>query len=249
VRRLAQAVWDRREDFTFDQEVADSVDEAIDRALAAPEPSVFISDSGDNPTAGATGDATAFLSRLLDRQVPDAVFASIPDEICARSCFEAGVGAEVNLTLGAKMDTLHGNPIKIIGTVEHLHPAREGIQEAALATLRVGGVRIIVSDLRTAFVCLDDFGKAGIEPLKHKIVVVKLGYLMPELRDVAPREILALSQGYADMNLNRLPYRYVTRPIFPLDRDFAWNPAITNDTDVTGGTVHITGEDHHNLSH
>lgn len=231
-RRLAQEAWDRREDFTFDQEVADSIDQAIDRALAAPEASVFISDSGDNPTAGGTGDTTAFLSRLLDRQVPDAVLAGIPDEIAARSCFEAGVGAEVHLTLGARMDTVHGDPIEVIGTVEHLCPAREGVQEAAMATLRVGGVRVIVSDLRMAFIGLDDLRKAGIEPLEHKIVVVKLGYLMPELRDAAPREILALSPGYTDMNLNRLPYRYVTRPIFPLDRDFAWNPAIPNNTDV-----------------
>ena len=60
------------------------------------------------------------------------------------------------------------------------------------------------------------------------MVVVKLGYLMPELRDAAPREILALSPGYADMDLTRLPYKYVTRPIFPLDGEFAWRPVITN---------------------
>ena len=51
---------------------------------------------------------------------------------------------------------------------------------------------------------------------------------MPELRDAAPREILALSPGYSDMDFTRLPYRYVTRPIFPLDGDFAWQPVITN---------------------
>lgn len=228
VRRLAQAMWDQRERFTFDQEVASSIDEAIDRALAAPEPSVFVTDSGDNPTAGAAGDTTAFLSRLLDRQVPDAVFASIPDEVAAGACFEAGVGATVRLSLGAKMDTLHGNPVEVTGTVEHLYRVAEGVQEAAMATVRVNGVWIIITDLRKPFIWLDDFRKAGVEPLQHKIVVVKLGYLMPELRDAAPREILASSPGYADMDLTRLPYKYVTRPIFPLDTDFVWRPVITN---------------------
>jgi microcystin degradation protein MlrC len=95
---------------------------------------------------------------------------------------------------------------------------------SSLATVRIDGVRVIVTELRKAFTTVDDFRNAGIDPLAHKIVVVKLGYLMPELRDAAPREILVLTPGYADMQLERLPFKYVTRPIFPLDRDFAWQP-------------------------
>jgi microcystin degradation protein MlrC len=243
VRRLAQAMWDARESFTFDMEVCASVDEAIERALGAPESTVFLSDSGDNPTAGTPGDTTYFLSRLLALQVPDVVFAGIPDKKAAAVCFDAGVGASVSLSLGAKMDRIHGEPVQVTGTVEHLyHPSPggsagphghtghgpAGVKEAAMATVRVGGVRIIVTDLRKAFMVMEDFAKAGVDPLAHKIVVVKLGYLMPELRDAAPREILALSPGYADMELTRLPYAYVTRPVFPLDRDFDWHPLISN---------------------
>ena len=89
-------------------------------------------------------------------------------------------------------------------------------------------MQVLITDTRKYFSTLDDFRRAGVEPLDHKIVVVKLGYLMPELRDAAPREILALSPGYSDMDLTRLPYRYVTRPVFPLDKAFAWRPMITN---------------------
>jgi microcystin degradation protein MlrC len=227
-KRLAQMMWDRREDFTFDQEVAPSVDEAIDRALDAPESTVFVTDSGDNPTAGAPGDTPYFLSRLLVKDVPDAVLASMPDAEAARICFEAGEGATVSLSLGGKMDAAHGDPVEVTGTVEHLYRPEVGVKEAAMATVRVGGVHVIVTDIRKAFIYLDDFRKAGVEPLEHKLVVVKLGYLMPELRDAAPREILAISPGYADMDLTRLPYRYVTRPIFPLDKDFEWRPRICN---------------------
>jgi microcystin degradation protein MlrC len=112
--------------------------------------------------------------------------------------------------------------------VEHLHQPGTDSKDAGIATLRVAGVRVLISDRRNYFAALDDFRKAGVEPLDHKIVVVKLGYLMPELRDAAPREILALSPGYSDMDLTRLPYRYVTRPIFPLDEEVAWRPMITN---------------------
>ena len=227
-KRLAQAMWDQRHNFTFDQEVASSADEAIDLALAAEESCVFIADSGDNPTAGTPGDVPHFLSRLLAKDVPDAIVAGIPDSAAAGICFEAGVGATVTLSLGGKLDTEHGAPVEVTGIVEHLYQAGPDSKDAAIATVRVGGVRILIADRRTYFSTLNDFRKAGVEPLDHKIVVVKLGYLMPELRDAAPREILALTPGYSDMDFTRLPNRYVTRPIYPLDEEFAWSPVITN---------------------
>ncbi len=227
-KRLAQAMWDQRYNFTFDQEVASSADEAIELALAAKENCVFISDSGDNPTAGTPGDVPHFLSRLLAKDVADAIVAGLPDNSAAHICFEAGVGAMVTLSLGGKLDTEHGAPVEVTGTVEHLYQPDPDAKDAAIATVRVGGVLVLVADRRMYFSTLNDFRKAGVEPLDHKIVVVKLGYLMPELRDAAPREILALTPGYSDMDFTRLPYRYVTRPIFPLDENFAWSPFISN---------------------
>jgi microcystin degradation protein MlrC len=227
-RRLAQAIWDQRYNFTFDQEVAATVDDAIEQALQAPEHCVFIADSGDNPTAGTPGDVPYFLSRLLAKQVPDAVLACIPDEEAVRTCLAAGVGATVTVSLGGKLDTQHGEPVEVTGVVEHIYQPEPGEKEATIVTLRAGGVRVLITDIRRHFSLVTDFHQAGIDPLDHKIVVVKLGYLMPALRDAAPREILALSPGYSDMDFTRLPYKYVTRPVFPLDQDFAWQPVITN---------------------
>jgi microcystin degradation protein MlrC len=226
--RLAQAMWDRREEFTLTQETAATADEAIDRALQAPESTVFISDTGDNPGAGTPGDATHFLERLLAKDVPDAVYAGIPDGEAARLCISQGVGAEVTVSLGGKLDRVHGDPVDVTGVVEHLYQPEAGSGEAAIATLRVGGVRILITDIRERFIVLDDFRRAGFEPLAHKIIVVKQGYLFPELRDAAPREIWALTPGYADQDLTRLPFKYVTRPLYPLDTDFTWHPTATN---------------------
>jgi len=53
---LAGAMWDCRRAFVYDQEVAPTIDNAIDCARSAPESTVFLTDSGDNVTAGAPGD-------------------------------------------------------------------------------------------------------------------------------------------------------------------------------------------------
>lgn len=224
---LATALWKSRGRFAFGQEVAASVDEAIELALGAPESCVFLSDAGDNTTAGATGDVPVFLARLLAHNVPDAVVVSIADAESVGQCLAAGVGATVDLQIGGKLDRVHGTPVPVTAVVEQIYQTDDP-SEAVIVTIRVAGVRVVLTDIRRFFVGLADFHLAGIDPLAHRIVVVKLGYLMPELQDAAPRSILTLSPGCSGMDLKRLPYRYVTHPIFPLDDDFAWRPTITN---------------------
>jgi len=223
---LARAMWNRRSEFIIPWEVASTIDDAIDRGLVATESTVFLTDSGDNPTAGTPGDTPAFLGRLIERRVPDAVFAAIPDADVFRASVDTGVGGTVTVELGGKIDTEHGRPVKVSATVEHISHADPAARSVGVVRLRVGGVHVIVSELRKNFASVADFQRAGLNPLDHKLVVVKLGYLFPELRAIAPREILTLSPGYSDMDLTRLPFRHVPRPIYPLDQDVEWQPVV-----------------------
>ncbi|MDC0387112.1 MlrC C-terminal domain-containing protein, partial [Flavobacteriaceae bacterium] len=51
------------------------------------------------------------------------------------------------------------------------------------------------------------------------ILVVKIGYLVPELYDLRGDWIMALTPGGVDQDLERLGYKRVKRPIFPLDKE------------------------------
>jgi microcystin degradation protein MlrC len=215
--RLAGAIWEQRAAFGPDVETAPP-DEAIARALAARESTVFLSDSGDNVTAGGAGDIPLFIERLLAAGSPDAVVAGIADPAAVAACARAGAGARITLSIGGKLDTIHTQPLEVSGTVRHLHPA----EQPTLAVLQVEGVKVVLTSDRRAFTSLKSFEPAGLHPLEHKIVVVKLGYLFPELRDRAPRALMALTPGFTDLRLEALPYQRVPRPIFPLDRDMEW---------------------------
>ena len=215
--RLARAVWEQRAAFGPDVETA-SPEEAVARALSARESTVFISDSGDNVTAGGAGDMPLFVERLLDAHAPDAVVAGIADAAAVARCAASGASAPVTLSIGGKLDPIHAQPLEVTGTVRHLDPQ----ESPTLAVLQVEGVMIVLAADRRAFTSFADFRKAGIDPLQHKIVVVKLGYLFPELRDHAPRAIMALSPGFTDLRLEMLPFKRVPRPIYPLDRDMEW---------------------------
>ncbi|MBZ0303018.1 MAG: M81 family metallopeptidase, partial [Anaerolineae bacterium] len=221
--KLAQKFWDQRHEFRFGSR-AGSIDECITWALEAPESSVFISDSGDNPTAGGCNDLPLFLGRLVARNVPDAVVASIADAAAVDACYAAGVGAEVALSLGGKLDTVHAQPLLVRGFVQFLDMLPDAKQRQAL--LKIGGVQVILTERRTPFHYIRDFQRLGIEPLEHKIVVVKIGYLEPDLKAAAPLALMALSPGAVDQDIARLPFQRIQRPIYPLDPEMTWEPTI-----------------------
>jgi microcystin degradation protein MlrC len=230
--QLAMRYWDARRDFEFGVPVG-SVDECIQMALIAPESCVFISDSGDNPTAGGVGDVPYFLERLIAANVPSAVYASIPDPQAVDICYSAGVGAEVDLSLGGKLDPVHGKLLAVKGRVltletvnrvGHFRTPEDQINKHAV--ILVGGVKVILTQHRTPFHYIANFQRLGIEPTEHKIVVVKVGYLVPDLKKAAPKALLALSPGAVDQAITRLPYKRIGRPIYPLDADMRWEPAV-----------------------
>lgn len=220
--KIAQRYWDARDQFAFGVP-AGSIDECINWALAAAERPVIISDSGDNPTAGGAGDVPIFLERLIAHNVPDAVVACIGDAPATEICYAAGVGAEVELALGGKLDPIRSQPLPVTGRVKFLLYTDEIGERQAV--VQVGGVQVIVAQRRRPFHYLADFQKLGIALSQHQIVVVKVGYLVPELKAAAAKSLLALSPGAVDQAFERLPFQRITRPVYPLDRAMKWSPA------------------------
>ncbi len=217
--RLAEVYWAARQGFDFGVR-AGSIDDCITWALASDAPSVFISDSGDNPTAGGAGDVPLFLKALVDRDVASALVAGLADATAVDACLAAGVGAELDLALGGKLDPRTSAPVSVHARVLHIVAG-----DNPEVLLEIGGVKAIVSRRRRPYHFIRDMARVGVTPLAHKIVVVKIGYLEPDLKRHAPLNYLALSPGAVDQDLVRLPYRRITRPIFPLDPDMAWSPS------------------------
>ena len=232
---LAAEIWRRRAEFAPDVETA-SLEEAVAQALAS-EGTTFLSDSGDNVTAGAAGDLPLVLEELLRQTggsaavsplrpgpagalAPDvaatALVAGLSDAAAVGACRAAGVGASLLLSLGGKLDAVNGRPLSVEATVRRIE------DDAAL--IRMGGVDVVLTTHRDAFTRLDQYRALGLDPLAYRAVVVKLGYLFPELRDLAPGGILALTPGFTDLELTRLPYRRLRRPAYPLDPEATWPP-------------------------
>ena len=219
-QKLASAIWEARFQLDFDVPTA-SLDEAISMSQES-DSTVFITDSGDNVTAGAAGDGTLVLERLLAQQVQDAVLAGIVDPEAVDKCVEAGPGAELSLSVGGKIDHVYSQPLPIRGQVLRIHTLSDDPSQVA-AVLQVEGIKLVLLNWTMAFTHPDQFQRVEIDPLAHKFVVVKEGYLFPGLRAIAPHTIMALTPGFANQILEELDYTRVRRPIYPLDPDMGWS--------------------------
>jgi len=220
--QLARSFWDARMGYAFVAPTGD-LKECLDKALASTKHPFFISDSGDNPTAGGAGDVTWTLTQILARPEfqsangPSLIYASIPGPDLVEKAIAAGVGKEVDGLAGAKVDARYAPPVRLKGTVEAIvHGDRDAVVEVVV---RVGSVHVIVTQKRKPYHKEADFTRLGLNPRKSDIVVVKIGYLEPELYNMRADWLLALTPGGVDQNLERLPYKRIERPMFPLDKD------------------------------
>jgi len=219
--QLAKKFWEVRNEFVFVAPVAD-LKTSLDKAIASSKHPFFISDSGDNPTAGGAGDVTWTITEILNRPEfkkadgPSLIYASIPGPNLVKAAIAAGKGNHVEGYAGAQVDARYAPPVKLSGTVQSIV---NGDKDAEVeVVVRVGSVDVIVTQKRKPYHKEIDFTRLGLEPREADIVVVKIGYLEPELYAMRKDWLLALTPGGVDQDLERLPYKHIQRPMFPFDK-------------------------------
>jgi microcystin degradation protein MlrC len=218
---LALAYWNARADFAFGVQTG-SIEECVAWAQSSPTRPVILADSGDNPTAGGIGDRPDILRHLLERGVRDVLIAGIADERATGLCYQHGAGATLPLSIGGALgpDT---PPVATTAEVLFLLPASDHRERQAV--VRAGGVTVVLTARRRPFHHISDFTCLGLNPAAFHILVVKSGYLSPELAPLANPSLMALSPGTVDQHIERLPHHHVRTPTYPFQRDFAWQPS------------------------
>lgn len=235
---LARSFWNLRNEFEFIAPVA-SLAESLEKGIDSDKRPFMISDMGDNPTAGGAGDVTWTLREILARPEfksengPSLIYASIPGPAFVEKAIEAGVGGKADEYAGAAIDDRYAPPVRLQGIIKAIE---HGDQHAETeVVVQIGSVNVIVTKKRKPYHRERDFTRLGLDPRKTDIVVVKIGYLVPELYDMRGDWIMALTPGGVDQNLQRLPFKRIRRPMFPFDKDMP-HP------DLTAKLVPLSGE-------
>lgn len=220
--KLAQHFWQVRSEFEFVAPTA-TLKESLDMALKNDKKPFIISDMGDNPTAGGAGDVSWTLKEILAREEfeskngPSLIYASIPGPELIEKAKELKVGDPIKASVGAMVDDRYAGPVELDGVVMAIEHG--DIHAETEVVVRVGSVDVIVTKKRKPYHKEADFTRLGLNPRESDIVVVKIGYLVPELYNMRGGWIMALTPGGVDQDLERLGYKNIIRPMYPLDKD------------------------------
>lgn len=220
--KLAESFWEVRNEFEFVAPTK-SYEEALELALASDKKPFMLSDMGDNPTAGGAGDVTWTLTELLKREEfhkaggKTLIYASIPGPELVEKAVEIGVGGTVSAPVGAAIDNRYAPPLTLTGTVTAIKHG--DVHAETEVVVQVYNISVIVTKKRKPYHNESDFTDLNLKPRETDIVVVKIGYLVPELYNMRGDWIMALTPGGVDQDLNRLGHKRIIRPMFPLDAD------------------------------
>jgi len=222
--RLAKKFWNSRFDFKFEEEAMEP-EQAVKEALNSKEKMIFITDSGDNTTAGAAGDNTLLLKHLLNNNTHNkkVLVAGITDSRVIKQCNKHGLGETLDFHIGAELYQ-KSECILLQGTIKNKGRIKGWANEDAGATIVIDcqGVDIIVTENRSAFITPAHFERAGVCVFDYDIVVVKLGYLFTELKAIADQSILALTSGASCEDISKINFTRIKHPVYPCDKDFEW---------------------------
>ena len=217
---LAKSFWDVKDKFEFVAPVG-TLEKSLELALNSNTKPFIISDMGDNPTAGGAGDVTWTLKRLLERDEfkdengPSLIYASIPGPKLIENAKNLKVGDYVEGFVGAEVDDRFSPPILLRGTIKSKKIG--DINAKTELVVRSGSINVIVTEKRKPYHYIKDFTDLNLDPKSIDILMVKIGYLVPQLYDINKGWIMALTPGGVDQDLFRLDYKRIERPMFPVD--------------------------------
>ena len=225
VHHLSDMLWKRRKEFSY---TPTAIADAVQKAISSVEKPVVISDMSDNPGGGSANDGVEILKELVRQKVNHAAVATVYDPEIAETAHAAGIGSEIEITLGAKTDDLHGTPFKGNASVENLvdgrfqykGPMTHGVwgNLGPSAVLDINGIRVIVASERIQARDPEIFRACGIEPNDMNILVVKSAvHFRAAFKDIAGKIIVADGPGLTASDLTLMPYKRIRRPMFPID--------------------------------
>jgi microcystin degradation protein MlrC len=179
---------------------------------------VVIADTQDNPGAGADSNTTGMLRALVNADAQMAALGLMWDPEAVKIARAAGLGATVRVALGGRAGVEGDMPYEAEFVVEHLSegkcrfdgPMMNGVQAnvGPVATLRLGGVRVVVSSERAQMLDRNLFRLGGVEPQAMRILVVKSSvHFRADFQPIASQVLVAKAPGPMKGDSADLPWR------------------------------------------
>jgi microcystin degradation protein MlrC len=105
-----------------------------------------------------------------------------------------------------------------------LVPAKDPVDREAV--VQIEGITLVLCAKRRPYHDIADFTRLGLDPKSFKIIVVKSGYLSPELAPLANPSLMALSDGSINQDIAHLPGNRRRVPSYPFVDTLSFTPKV-----------------------
>ena len=200
---------------------------SIEDALRIPGKTIW-ADAGDNPGGGGTGQTTALLRKLHEVNAQGVLYGNFYEP-------EIAAAAPGKTEILARFTEGFAVPAKVLKTTDGKCVGRRGIWAGRAldlgptCALEIGGISVVCVSRRKQ--CADPvfFEMHDLDIAAARTVVVKSrGHFRGGFDEYFPPErvIEVDTPGLTSPVLERLAFKGLPRPVFPLDPDATWTPRI-----------------------
>jgi microcystin degradation protein MlrC len=234
---LALRMWSDR--LAFDQSYP-NVEAALNQAMQL-DGAVCMLDMGDNIGAGSPGDGTVLVNAIHGRPCGPA-FACLCDANSVQVACAIAPGSHFTAAVGAKTDSLHGEPLEAEFEVVSIHDglfAEPEPRHGGISTFDMGPTAIVQTDTgltvqltsnRVAPFSLVQLTSCGLDPSSFKLLVAKgVNAPLAAYQSVCAHAIRVDTPGVTAADPRRFTFHQRRRPMFPFEDDAQYLPTTAKD--------------------
>lgn len=229
--RLAEEFWPLRHRM---QGKLIALDRAIAQARTMKGPVAF-TDAADATSSGATGDSNTILRGLIDAGYPKRVLAQIVDAPAAKAAHDAGIGAEIDVTLGGSIDLKRYMPMRVKARVALLSDGKSRLETmqtpldaGPTAVLTFGNFTVVVLSRTISLFDRAMYYANGCNPSDFDLTVVKSPHTEFHMYDAWVEKNFNIdAPGATSADLPSLGHTICARPMYPMEPDTAFSPEAT----------------------
>jgi microcystin degradation protein MlrC len=227
--RLGALAWTRRAEGNVTEPTVDEVFAQLD---PLPPGLTVLVEPSDNIGGGAPGDGSGLLRALVERRIPHAAIA-INDPEAVTKLHDLQPGQKLVLPIGGKGSRIDPGPFTLEVELIRSGPGAFALEDkqshlasmagdrfdmGPCAVVQHEGLTILLTSQKTPPFDLGQWRSQGIEPTTLSVIAVKAAVAHRRAYDpIAARMLWVDTPGPCTSQLRSLPFRRVTRPMFPLD--------------------------------
>jgi microcystin degradation protein MlrC len=195
---------------------------------------VILVDSGDVISAGGTGDSTVILREILNSGKQLSGVISIVDPKTVEQAFGMKQRESAWFEIGSDEDHGFNRRVKVYATISEYDEGYVQIKGASFSGIQLNlgrrvlltvnsSLQLIISEYPALIHDAEVLRKIGIQPENQDIIVQKSHKLFrASYQHIAKSVVILDTPGFTDLNLKRLEFKNIDRPMYPFD-DFELN--------------------------